>query len=82
MLKTMWDSFLKCLRSIQLETTQQQLNESEAQRADQEERIGTLEKRYQYGQKEITKAVDESDKAKAELAMKETEFKQVVNILY
>lgn len=46
-------------------------------REDQEERIATLEKRYLNVQRENTSVHDFNDKLEADLAMKETQCKQV-----
>ena len=48
-----------------------------AQKEDQEERIATLEKRYLTAQRESTSVMDLNDKLENELAMKESQLKQV-----
>lgn len=56
---------------------QRDLRESYAQRGDQEERIGTLEKRYLNAQRQSTALQDLNEKLKSELAMKESQIKAV-----
>ena len=53
------------------------LEQSIAQKEDQEERIATLEKRYLTAQRETTSLHDLNDKLESELATKDGQLKTV-----
>ena len=52
-----------------------------AQKSDMEDRIATLEKRYVRLQHEVTALNDDNERLETELASKESELIQVINLL-